>query len=158
MAFRLKNPSSCQQLLAHKTEALLDVFQSYPSSTQLQTYFIIFRGCFWTKWMPDWHWFIFWSPRRLRLEFSNIQSTLYFSNPSFRHGQTGFKAKINLIYSLHQMRFSKFPLTLPPCPKTQTSWNYFRDFRIFSVILNTRQQDTIIIREIFIRLWEGGNY
>ena len=37
----------------------------------------------------------------------NIQSSLYFSNSSFRDGQTGFKAKINLIYSLHQMRFSK---------------------------------------------------
>ena len=47
----------------------------------------------------------------------NIQSSLYFSNSSFRDGQTGFKAKINLIYSLHQMRFSKIsPPAFSPLP------------------------------------------
>ena len=47
----------------------------------------------------------------------NIQSSLYFSNSSFRDGQTGFKAKINLIYSLHQMRFSKIsPLAFSRLP------------------------------------------
>jgi len=150
----MKNPSSCQQLLAHKTEALLDVFQSYPSSTQLQTYFIIFRECFWTTWMHGLTLIHFWS-QRLRLEFSNIQSTTsYFSNSSFRHGQTGFKAKINLIYSLHQMRFSKFSLlALPPVSKNSDKLELFwRFYDFLSVILKTS------IKGSFNRnCWMGDN-
>ena len=65
-----------------------------------------------------------------RLEFSNIQSSSYFSNPSFRHGQTGFRAKINLIYSLHQMRFSNFPSPSPPpaVPRLLELFLRFHDF------------------------------